>query len=168
MDKILGIIGTNYELTSPEARAKLSDYFYKTLKNKILGVDPLNEVVVISTCNRVEVYFYGIGIKEIIQEDLNNPDFYYYEDEKACQHLFKVSCGVFSMLLGETEILGQIKQAYKIALDNKESKKYLNRLFQETFSFAKLARTNTGIGSFRVSYPGIVLNLINSVFDHNS
>lgn len=167
MDSVLGIIGSNYSLSTPEKRTELSEYFINELKPKILAADPLNEVVIISTCNRVELYFYGIDILKLIQNLVNGTDCYYLRGIEVCSHLFKVGCGVDSMLLGETEILGQLKDSYQEALDKRESKKYLNRLFQESFKFAKLARTNTKIGSCRVTYPGIILNLINSIFDNH-
>ena len=129
----------------------------------------LDEIVLLSTCNRVEIY--GITrhatrhIKSLLQllcaepGDLD-PHIYLYEGAAAVRHLLRVTAGLDSMVLGETEITGQIKSAYEIARNAGVTGRVLNRLFQRAFQATKEIRTRTEIGRGTVSIKSTAVELI--------
>src|SRR6266852_346282 len=129
----------------------------------------LGEIVLLSTCNRVEIYGttrQAIGhIKALLQllcsepRDLD-PHIYLYEDADAVRHLLRVAAGLDSMVLGETEITGQIKNAYETAREAGLTGSVLNRLFQKAFQATKEIRTRTGIGRGTVSIKSTAVELI--------
>ena len=131
-----------------------------------------NEAVILSTCNRVEIYAYTEQPARQALESLRrffleeqeftgqiNDEIYLIEEPDSVHHLFRVASGLDSMVLGETEILGQLKKAYDIALRNKFTKGKLNKAFQRAFNTAKYIRTHTAIqrGSTSVSAVGVEL-----------
>jgi glutamyl-tRNA reductase len=129
----------------------------------------LDEIVLLSTCNRIEIY--GTArhttrhIKSLLQLLCAEPgDFdpyiYLYEDADAVRHLLRVVAGLDSMVLGETEITGQIKNAYEIAREAGLTGRVLNRLFQKAFQATKEIRTRTGIGRGTVSIKSTAVELI--------
>ena len=134
---------------------------------KLLG--QLDEIVLLSTCNRVEVYGTtrqtDSDIKSLLQllcsepRDLE-PHIYLYEDADAVRHLLRVAAGLDSMVLGETEITGQIKNAYETARNAGLTGRVLNRLFQRAFQATKEIRTRTGIGRGTVSIKSTAVELI--------
>jgi glutamyl-tRNA reductase len=129
----------------------------------------LEEIVLLSTCNRVEIY--GTtrqareNLKSLVQllcsepRDLNS-HVYLYEDAAAVRHLLRVAAGLDSMMLGETEITGQIKNAYEMARNAGLTGRVLNRLFQKAFQATKEIRTRTGIGRGTVSIKSTAVELI--------
>ena len=129
----------------------------------------LDEIVLLSTCNRVEIYGttrQATGhIKSLLQllcaeqRDLD-PHIYLYEGAAAVRHLLRVAAGLDSMVLGETEITGQIKNAYEIARNAGLTGRVLNRLFQRAFQATKEIRTRTGIGRGTVSIKSTAVELI--------
>src|SRR6266699_6182618 len=129
----------------------------------------LNEIVLLSTCKRVELYGttqQATGhIKSLLQllraepGDLD-PHIYLYEGAAAVRHLLRVTAGLDSMVLGETEITGQIKNAYEIARNAGLTGRVLNRLFQRAFQVTKEIRTRTGIGRGTVSIKSTAVELI--------
>ena len=129
----------------------------------------LDEIVLLSTCNRVEIYGTtrkATGhIKSLLQllraepDDLD-PHIYLYEGAAAVRHLLRVTAGLDSMVLGETEITGQIKNAYEIARNAGLTGRVLNRLFQRAFQVTKEIRTRTGIGRGTVSIKSTAVELI--------
>ncbi len=138
---------------------------------KLLG--HLDEIVLLSTCNRVEIYGTTQGqttdIKSLFQllsseaQDLE-PHIYVYENFDAARHLFRVTAGLDSMILGETEITGQIKNAYEIARTAGLTGRVLNRLFQKAFQATKEIRTRTGVGRGAVSIKSVADLLIEKAF----
>jgi glutamyl-tRNA reductase len=129
----------------------------------------LDEIVLLSTCNRIEIYGttrQATGrIKSLLQllcaepGDLD-PHIYLYEGAAAVRHLLRVAAGLDSMVLGETEITGQIKNAYEIARNAGLTGRVLNRLFQRAFQATKEIRTRTGIGRGTVSIKSTAVELI--------
>src|SRR6266480_1971866 len=129
----------------------------------------LDEIVLLSTCNRIEIYGttrQATGhIKALLQllcaepRDLD-PHIYLYEGAAAARHLLRVSAGLDSMVLGETEITGQIKNAYEIARNAGLTGRVLNRLFQRAFQVTKEIRTRTGIRRGTVSIKSTAVELI--------
>jgi glutamyl-tRNA reductase len=129
----------------------------------------LDEIVLLSTCNRVEIY--GTTrqtpghIKSLLQllcaepHDLDR-HIYLYEGAAAVRHLLRVAAGLDSMVLGETEITGQVKNAYELARDTGLTGRVLNRLFQKAFQTTKEIRTRTAIGRGTVSIKSTAVELI--------
>jgi glutamyl-tRNA reductase len=133
-----------------------------------------NEALVLSTCNRVEVYAASekrVSTDEIarclVRDDGPHrfaPAFYRYEGEKCAQHLFRVTSGLDSMVVGETEILGQAKKAYEAARATGAAGRYLHRLFQRAFRVAKQVRTHTEITRGAVSVGSVAVDLAHKIF----
>lgn len=137
----------------------------------------VDEVLVLSTCNRVEILVVsprGSSISSNVLEcwahssgrsggDLA-PHVYEHHDLKAVEHLFTVAAGLDSMVLGEPQILGQLKQAYKNAVENGQARVVVNRLLHKAFSVAKRVRTETGIGASAVSISYAAVELAKRIF----
>jgi len=137
------------------------------------------EAVIVSTCNRTEIYCYlNDDCDNIIsswlhqfhqQADGELDEFLYcYQDNDAIRHLLRVACGLDSMVLGEPQILGQIKSAYSQALNTKTLGKILGRLFQHAFTVAKQVRTDTAIGNSPVSVAFAAVSLAKQIFSNLS
>ena len=137
--------------------------------SKLKSRGELDEIVLLSTCNRVEIYGTtqrsSSDIKSLFQflssevRELD-PYIYLHEGAAAVRHLFRVAAGLDSMVLGETEITGQIKNAYEIARNAGLTGRVLNRLFQKAFQATKEIRTRTGIGRGTVSIKSTAVELI--------
>ena len=134
----------------------------------------LDEVVLLSTCNRVEVYGTTPKVNGNVhglfrQLAASNVDFapylYVKEDAEAAQHLFSVVSGLDSMVIGETEITGQVKNAYQSAQTAKLTGRVMNRLFQTALQTAKEIRTQTNIGRGAVSVGSVAVELAERIFD---
>jgi glutamyl-tRNA reductase len=135
------------------------------------------EAAIISTCNRTEIYChindeYDCNIDnwlhefhQLAPESLNHY-LYRHQNKDAIQHLFRVACALDSMVLGEPQILGQIKTAYSQALNSKTIGKSLGRLFQHAFTVAKQVRTDTEIGSSPVSVAFAAVSLAKQIFSN--
>lgn len=170
-------VGLNHKTAPVEIReraAVTADHLEDALRD-IAARDVVEEVTILSTCNRTEVY---------CQNDSNNmqkvsqwlcdfhqlkhddvaPYLYSYPNQNAVRHAFRVASGLDSMVLGEPQILGQMKNAFATAHKNGNTGKILNRLFQQTFSVAKQIRTNTSIGSNAVSVAYAAVNLSKQIF----
>ena len=134
------------------------------------------EALLLTTCNRVEVY--AASDKRIstdaiahclmpranhVQND-SAPPFYRYEDNKCVQHLFRVASGLDSMVVGESEVLGQAKRAYELARTSGAVGPYLHRLFQRAFRVAKQVRTHTDIARGAVSVGSVAVELAQRIF----
>jgi glutamyl-tRNA reductase len=138
---------------------------------------PNAEVVILSTCNRVELYAaapeaekLSDGITQFLADFHNlNPDsfvphLYHYYDQDAVRHLFTVGCSLDSLVVGEAEILGQVKKAYMLALEEGISGKILNTLFQRAFGVAKTVRSSSSIGTGRVSVASVAVEFAQKIF----
>lgn len=131
----------------------------------------ITQCVIVSTCNRCEIYFDGRAGDEILLQkflcEYKNIDFgevvrYFniYIGNKAIEHLIKVACGVDSMVLGEDEILRQLKEAYQDALDSKTVGYEFNTIFQMAIASAKDIKTATGLSETPVSIGTLVANSV--------
>ena len=129
----------------------------------------LDEIVLLSTCNRVEIYGatrHATGhIKSLLQllcaePGALDPHIYLYEGADAVRHLLSVAAGLDSLVLGETEITGQSKNAYEIARNAGLTGRVLNRLFQRAFQVTKEIRSRTGIGRGAVSIKSAAVELV--------
>jgi glutamyl-tRNA reductase len=130
------------------------------------------QAVILSTCNRVEIYAVtdgaegdaAAGLRRFLTDyhrwtEPLNEEIYYLTETRGIEHLFKVACGLDSMVLGETEILGQLKKAYETALRHKHTGGRLNRIFQKAFNVAKQVRTETNIQRGSVSVGSVAVEL---------
>ncbi len=135
------------------------------------------EGVILSTCNRVELYVFTPlepgkafpALREFLvncheHTELLTDEIYALSEPHSLEHLFKVACGLDSMVLGETEILGQLKKAYDLALQQRHSGSHLNRAFQKAFNVAKLIRTETNIQRGSVSVGSVAVELAEKIF----
>jgi glutamyl-tRNA reductase len=135
----------------------------------------LEEVVVLSTCNRVEIYGTTQWVRGKVQRifeqfcpDLDvTPYVYVKEGAEAVEHLFSVTSGLDSMVIGETEIAGQIKNAYLAAQAAKLTGSILNRLFQNALKTSKEIRTHTAIGRGATSVGSVAVELAEKIFDRD-
>lgn len=137
------------------------------------------EAAILSTCNRTELYCSLLGDDgdHAIRWFWENyqpaaidirPYLYKHRGADAVRHAFRVACGLDSMVLGEPQILGQMKEAFATAHGAGATGKFLNRLFQHTFSVAKRVRTDTAIGASAVSVAYAAVSLARQIFSHLS
>jgi glutamyl-tRNA reductase len=139
----------------------------------LLGSPKVKEAAILSTCNRTEVYFHGAEPAPVMDwlESFHRlpraslaPYLYSLPQDKAVPHAFRVASGLDSMVLGEPQILGQMKQAVKTAEAAGSLGLVLNRLFQRTFEVAKDVRTHTDIGSASISMAAAAVRLAERIF----
>ena len=170
----ISVIGLNHKSANIDIREKFSFTADNAalLLRRIKKVRDILEVIVVSTCNRTEIYCESANgsddIKDWLLSEKEYKSFarhlYVHQEEDAIEHLFKVVAGLDSMVIGESEVLGQVKTAYKIALDNKSIDGKLKRLFEYSFSVAKNVRTNTDIGGNAISFMYTSILLIKKIF----
>jgi len=134
------------------------------------------EALLLTTCNRVEVY--AVSDRRVSTDEIARclirkansdphqyaPPFYRYEANKCAHHLFRVASGLDSMVVGESEILGQAKKAYESARQSGAVGPYLHRLFQRAFRVAKQVRTHTEIARGAVSVGSVAVDLAQRIF----
>ena len=173
------LIGLNHKTAPVEIRECLAfardetEVALETLQNH----PAIEEVVLISTCNRVEVLMTTENrhraveaVKIFLSKSKNVPyenfkeSLYLYHDDEAVRHIFRVAASLDSMMVGEPQILGQIKAAYREAIEKKASGVILNRLLHRTFSVAKRVRSETGIGGHAVSISYAAIELGRKIF----
>jgi glutamyl-tRNA reductase len=172
------VIGLNHRSAPVEVREQLAFAAGSLgeVSRRLLSATPLHEVAILSTCNRVEVYALvgdvtdaTQGVQRFLREHhkLTTPvDAYLYEhrDEECIRHLLEVACGLDSMVLGETEILGQVKNAYLAAQQAGATGVVLNRLFQKVFAGAKHIRSATAITRGSTSVGTVAVDLAEKIF----
>src|SRR5580693_5714315 len=131
------------------------------------------EALILSTCNRTELYWSGSATPEEVSQWLerhhgNNVNLtaslYVHQERLAVEHAFNVASGLDSMVLGEAQILGQLKDAYRIAQETGSTGPWLNKLFQSAFSAAKRVRSETRIGANAVSLASAAVSLTRRVY----
>jgi glutamyl-tRNA reductase len=170
-------LGLNHKTAPVEIRERISfgpDIIAGALRS--LSEHPaVEESVILSTCNRTEIYctlnekdhepiadwlsrFHGLGRGRV------SPYLYSHMDKAAVKHLLRVSCGLDSLVLGEPQILGQVKNAFHTANQACTTHKLLSKLFQHSFSAAKQIRTDTAIGNSPVSVAFAAVSLAKQIF----
>ncbi len=187
---LLGINHTTADIALRERVAFPPEIVADALQ-QLLALERVNEAVIVSTCNRTELYldqtdegappdseaarnralvdrqqpllkwladFHAMSVEDL------SPCSYFCGGEDVVRHLMKVSCGLDSMVLGEPQILGQIKSAYAVSQDLEVVGSTLGRAFQEAFSIAKQVRTDTAIGENPVSVAYAAVNLAQRIF----
>ncbi|MDF1828256.1 MAG: glutamyl-tRNA reductase [Legionellaceae bacterium] len=169
--------GLNYK-TAPlalrEKMAQLSSPDHTSLE-RLLHLPFVSEAVILSTCNRTELYcktdkpsLLISWLAEEINLELDSlaPYMYQYQGYEALQHLLRVASGLDSMMLGEPQILGQLKQAFRQADERNGVKSQLHQIFPFVFNASKRIRTKSGIGSNPISIASAAARLIGQLFSH--
>lgn len=174
------LVGLNHRTAPVELRERVAFSAVDAVRaaQELRARNLLEEAVVISTCNRSELYgvrsegrgdvaaalenflsaFHGLASGAL------NGSLYRHEDDRAAQHLFRVASGLDSMLLGEAEILGQVRQAYMAAFENGHTGPVLNRLFQSALEIGKRVRAETEIGTRPMSAAFAAVKLAEQIF----
>jgi len=178
-DPAILLIGLNHE-TAPVALREciaLSDDETAAGLRRLISHPAIAEAMLLSTCNRVEalavVKDVAEGIdairRQLIPSDVTSAAvekaLYIYRDDKAVRHVFRVAASLDSMIVGEPQILGQLKAAYHLATRKKTAGVILNRLMHRAFFVAKRVRTETGIGGRAVSISYAAVELAKKIFD---
>lgn len=173
----LFVLGVNHKTASLSLRERVAfgpERIDEAL-SALTSVPGVKEGVILSTCNRTELYCaLDPGCSESVSSWLSQfqhlpeeelqPSLYHFQDAEAVKHLMRVSAGLDSLVLGEPQILGQVKQALDKATKQGSVKGLLNRLFQRTFSVAKRVRTETEIGAYGVSVAYVAVSLARQIF----
>lgn len=162
---MLGLIGIKKGVdVSIREKLVISPRTKDLISNSLRNIT--DEFVILSTCNRTEIYFKGQGIdKELIFEVLNWDKslleyVFYIEGESAVKHLFELACGFHSRILGEDQILGQIRDAYLEGVEKGYIFSELMRLFEEAISCGKRFRSDTKLYEIPVSSSSIAVNKV--------
>ncbi len=183
----LFVIGINHESATVDLRERVT-FAPETMVSalqQLVNETPAEEAAILSTCNRTELYIsgevseagYSID-QQLLQESLFawfakfhqlslsqlSDCFYAYEGDIAVTHMMKVACGLDSMVLGEPQILGQMKSSYAVAQEAAVLGSELHSVFQKVFSVAKQVRTDTAIGRNPVSIAYAAVNLAQRIF----
>ena len=174
------LVGVNHKTTPVEIREKLAFTKGKIEESvdRLFNFPDIIEHTILSTCNRVEIYArancqdsaikaikqFICDFHEVSPVELED-HFYSYRNEEAVEHLFRVSSSLDSMILGEAQILGQVKDAYSLAKDLRSTGLVLNQLFEKAFSIAKKVREETGIAERSVSISSAAVELAQKIFD---
>jgi glutamyl-tRNA reductase len=168
-------LGLNHTTAPLEVRERVTfgpDVLGEALRD-LTGGRRAKEAAILSTCNRTEVYFHGGEPARVadwlegfhgLSRDVLRPHLYTLPHDKAVTHAFRVAAGLDSMVLGEPQILGQMKQAVRVAESAGALGLVLNRLFQRTFAVAKDVRTHTDIGSASISMAAAAVKLAERIF----
>ena len=170
--------GINHKTATVDVREKVA-FDLQHLDEALESIKSLNnvdEAVILSTCNRTEIYCAGARTIDVTAlqswladyhrvdpEDLENCSFV-YDGKDAIIHLMRVASGLDSLILGEPQILGQLKSAYASALEFQSVQGQLGRLFEHCFSVAKKVRTETAIGENPVSVAAAAVNMARQLF----
>ena len=147
--------GLNHKIAPLEVRERLA-FSSAELGSRLAELrekSGLDELTVLSTCNRTELYAYGDdesslveGLEKAVSSKYGGPigfsadHLYLHTDRDAVNHLFRVSCSLDSMILGESQILGQVREAYRLSQETLSSGRVLSRLFQQAMKVGKSAR----------------------------
>lgn len=170
-------LGINHKTASVDLREKVA-FSPDKLKEALQQLESHPEVtssIIVSTCNRTEVYcdvthsggvmidwlakFHQLSAEEIL------PSLYFHEEQAAARHLMRVACGLDSLVLGEPQILGQVKQSYSSSQEYDAIHGTLEKLFHKTFTVAKRVRTETDIGGNAVSVAYAACTLAKQIFE---
>jgi len=175
---VLFLVGASHHRTPMAVREKLAldEARAAALADRLRETPGLREFAVLNTCNRVELY--GVAadadavrrLRQAVADitgcapaDLDAALFQQHNHD-AINHLFSVASGLDSQIVGEVEILGQVKQAYDRALERKWTGPVLNRVFQKTFQAAKHIRSTTAIGEGQISIASVAVDLAGKIY----
>ena len=180
-DSSLVLIGWDYRNTPVSLRERLafSPEKVREALGRITREGVLAEGVIVSTCNRSEIYGVAGAAGESAADaltdfvagfhELPRPEIagvrYGLSGGDAARHLFRVAAGLESMVVGEDQILAQVKEALRLATSAGSTRAVLHRLFQKAFATGKRVRTETGVGSRPTSIPGVAMELAQKVYE---
>jgi len=179
MNRKIILIGLNHRTAGVDVREQFALTDVEHFEKGLMAHCPVHECMCLSTCNRVEIiaiakrvperevmdslleYWAGVckGTPSLLVENT-----YQYSDLEAVHHLFTVACSLDSMVMGEPQILGQLKDAYRKAVDEGTARTIVNRLLHKSFSVAKRVRTETAIASSAVSISYAAVELAKKIF----
>ena len=173
------LVGVSHRTAAVDLRERL-DFSSRGLEHALRAVAARSstaEAVVISTCNRAEVYIAcrdpERGVEDLraffsdfhhLSPDEIRPHLYAHHDYDAARHLFRVSSGLDSLVVGEPQILGQVKDAFRIATDTRSAGPLLNKLFHWAFGVGKRVRSETGLAEGAVSVSFAAVSLARKIF----
>ena len=169
------ILGVNHKTAPVALREKIAfneDRLIAALRT-LRQESGVAEVVILSTCNRTEVYWAGAAsgaeLSQWLERHHGNkvdlgPSLYVHQEQRAVEHAFSVASGLDSMVLGEAQILGQLKDAYRVAQATGSTGPTLNKVFQAAFSAAKRVRSETQIGANAVSLASATVKLARRMY----
>jgi len=176
----LSIVGLNHRVAPVEVRERLAfdDTRLSAALDGVRSATGASEAVILSTCNRVEIYAVRPEAAESeitlaarwlaghhgVPEPLVTPALYRHSGFDAVRHLYRVTAGLDAMILGETQIIAQVKRAYQAAHDAGHTGRAFNLVFQRALAVAKRLHATTGIGRGQVSVPSVAARLAEKVF----
>ncbi|MEM7679250.1 MAG: glutamyl-tRNA reductase, partial [Myxococcota bacterium] len=177
----LAIIGLSYKTAPIELRERFAHQTAdaEAALEAVRRLDLIEEACILSTCNRVEFYVSGRAEPSALARSLLGyiqsfsgispeglePHLYQHAGSDAILHLFRVSGSLDSMVLGEPQILGQVKDAYRVAIEHDAAGPVIRRVFEKAFSVAKRVRTETGVAENAVSMSFAAVELGREIFD---
>ncbi|MGM0524878.1 MAG: glutamyl-tRNA reductase [Pseudomonadota bacterium] len=172
----ISALGINHKTAPVDLREQVafSNEQLDTALQAIRQLQGVDEAVIVSTCNRTELYCQGTVSTDLLlgwlagfhglQADALIHHHYQYQDQQAISHLMSVASGLDSLVLGEPQILGQVKQAYQHAKRHAAVGGVLERLFQQTFRVAKTVRNETEVGQNAVSVAYAAVSMAKHIF----
>ncbi|OIN98634.1 MAG: glutamyl-tRNA reductase [Desulfovibrionaceae bacterium CG1_02_65_16] len=181
MDKNIFLVGLNHRSASVDVREKFALTSVTDFEKSLLAACPLREVLALSTCNRVEILVVADADRCAEQDiteavlrhwaetcqgplDVLRTHTYMHQGLEAVTHLFRVAASLDSMIMGEPQILGQLKKSYRKAVETGTARVIINRLLHKSFSVAKRVRTETAIASSAVSISYAAVELAKKIF----
>lgn len=178
------LTGLNHKTTPVEIREKLAfdDDGCRRLLSQLHNNEGIHEAAVLSTCNRTELYvvcerskpWRNGGLAGVLTDFAACPyeqfDHFFYkaQNEEAVEHLCRVAAGIDSLVIGEDQILGQVRHAYTIAVSEKRAGTLLHRIFHQAFRVGKRSRSETKIGSGTASIGSVAVDLAGKIFSNLS
>ncbi len=175
----IAVVGLNHKTTPVAMRERLAvaPAEIPACLRELMALEGIDEGALVSTCNRVEVYFIchdpdsgfaaisdWLAQRSHLEPDDLLPHLYSHNGEEAIRHGFRVAASLDSLVVGETQILGQMKQAYRDALASKSVGQVLSRFFHQAFQTAKRVRTETDIARNPVSIASAAVSLAGRIF----
>lgn len=173
------VVGLNYRTAPVEIREKfaLTETELPRALQALKATTGILEGVIVATCNRTEIYavvdrmhLCGHYIRSFMEQWFSvpreqfNSHLYMYEDDRSARHLFRVASGLDSMVIGETQILGQVRDAFLLAQEERATGTLFNRLFKQAITLAKRAHSDTSIGENAVSVSYAAVELGKRIF----
>jgi glutamyl-tRNA reductase len=176
------VVGLNHRSASVELRERLAvpDSVLSEAVARLKGAPGVDEALILSTCNRVELYAvvrdtaqgfeslkeYLMKIAPTVSAEELIPYLTYFDGREAIRHLFRVTSSLDSMVVGEPQILGQVKEAFEVALNQKTTGVVLNKVLKKAISVGKRVRSETGIAANAVSISYAAVELAKKIFQN--
>jgi glutamyl-tRNA reductase len=170
------LLGVNHKTAPVEVREQLAipDKKLADALRQLMGVTGVREAMILSTCNRVEVLAHtangSADLRQFLREHFGlepssyEPHLYEYRERDAVRHVFRVAASLDSLVVGEPQILGQVKEAYAMARAAGTVQSYLDLLLTRAFAVAKRVRSETAVGSSSVSIASVAVELAEKIF----